>query len=216
MVILRWTTMAALLVSVASCQPVKKGQTTMNGSISLVVTAALGQTQLVVRYEVTNRDQRDIYLLNRLYRTSPQWDMSPNVIYVQLDESTATVWLSKKLADLPAGMRVTSPVAPYVTPVRANSSYREEVQIPTPVREYQQYGGGKPEAEQSAQVRIFHHVRLMLGYYKRPDGTQEEIRDIQGTPVVFPKTPPGVRLEFGELHSEDIRVDVPVIARTRL
>jgi hypothetical protein len=73
-----------------------------------------------------------------------------------------------------------------------------------------------PQAQESGEVRIFHHVRLTLGFCWRPDGTEEEIRDIRGTPVVFPKTPPGVRLDFGDLHSEDLRVDVPVLVNKRI
>ena len=100
--------------------------------------------QLVLEYEVRNRGSRDVYLLNRLYRSTPAWQLGPDVVYVELVPGTRTVRLLKKLADLPSGVDVTAPVAPFVTPLRAGGTFRETVRVPLPVREHREYSGRGP------------------------------------------------------------------------
>lgn len=191
-------------------EPHAEGASPMGDALNLSTTFTVGQAELVLVYEVANRSSRDAYLLNRLYRSEPRWDMSPNVVYVELDPRTETVLLSKKLADLPAGISVTTPVAPFVTPLRAGSTFREEVRIPVPVRVYRQYGLAKEPAGDQLKPRLYKYVAFTLGYYWRPEGTTEETREIHGERVVFPRTPPGSRLEFGRAESGPVRADVPV------
>jgi hypothetical protein len=185
--------------------------------IGFSASFAIEAQELVLNYEVTNRDRRDIYLINRLYRSMPVWDMSANVIYVHLDAGNQTVWLNKKIPDIPKDVLVNSPVAPFITPVRAGSDFREEVRIPLPLQDYRQYGhyaGGPSLAAFRAEPERVNYKRVYftLGYYWPLDGTKEEIRNIQGTEVVFPIAPQQSGFpEFGELQSEVERLDIPVL-----
>lgn len=188
-----------------------------NDSIGFSAEFAVDGSELLLRYEVTNRDRRDLYLLNRLYRTTPEWELGPDVIYVHLDPERRTVWLNKKISDIPEGVLVNAPVAPFVTPVRAGDSFREEVRIPLPIREYRQYGfhGGGPSPKAlkgEPQEEMYEQVYFSLGYYWRMEGTEEEIRNIRGAEVVHPVAPPGSGFpEFGELKSEVDRIKIPVL-----
>ena len=166
---------------------------------------------LVLTYEVVNADHRDAYLLNRLYRTVPAWDISPDIIYVHLDPGAEAVCLSKQLAELPTGFTVTAPVAPFVTPVRAGSSFREEVKVPLPVREYREYPVPPGAAGRVLRPRVYRHASFTLGYYWRPEGTVEKRQDVHGTAMVLPRTPPGRPVEFGFLQTDTKRLDMPVL-----
>ncbi|MBZ5562355.1 MAG: hypothetical protein LAP13_08030 [Acidobacteriia bacterium] len=182
----------------------------MNGLLDLSAAFKLRGDSLVLDYKVSNRASRDVYLLNRLYRTTPQWDMSPDFVYIHLDPTTETVWLNKKMADLPSGVMVNAPVSPFVTPVRAGALFHEQVQIRLPIREYRQYNLG-PKHKGPPEARIFKQVYFTLGYYWRPAGTLEETRNIHGTPVILPRTPPGKPLEFGQARTDVVRLDIPVL-----
>lgn len=184
-------------------------KTHVPAALEMSATFTIADDHLVLRYRVNNSGPVDAYLLNRLYRTSPEWSMSPDVVYVEFEREKEIVWLSKRLADLPSGVDITAPVAPFVTPVRAGSSFTEDVHVPLPVEEYWQYpprGLGEATRE-----RTYHGVYFTLGYYWRPDGTREETRDIHGSAAVIPRTPPGVRLEFGRLESKTLPLALPVI-----
>ncbi|HME42126.1 MAG TPA: hypothetical protein VKF36_03485 [Syntrophorhabdales bacterium] len=183
----------------------------MDTSLTLETHFQITQEHLVLHYKVTNPTKRDAYLLNRLYRTAPVRQMTADIIYIHLDAKNETVWLNKKLADLPIGVRSATPVAPYVTPLRAGSSFEERVHIPLPIREWQQYIVPKPKSEEELKVRLFKYVYFTLGYYWRKPGTDEEIKNIHGTEVVFPRTPPDAWPEFGLLESDRIRMDIPVL-----
>jgi hypothetical protein len=185
--------------------------------IDFSASFAIEAQELVLRYEVSNRDRRDVYLMNRLYRSIPVWDMSANVVYVHLDAGNRTVWLNKKTPDIPSDVLVNAPVAPFITPVRAGSAFREEVRIPLPVEDYRQYGqhaGGPSLAALRSEPHQVNYdqVYFTLGYYWPLEGTQEEIRNIQGTEVVFPIAPSQAGFpEFGELQSEVVRLEIPVL-----
>ena len=165
---------------------------------------------LVLDYEVRNGTPRDVYLLNRLYRSMPTWHLGPDVIYIELIPGTKTVRLFKKLADLPKGVNVTSPVAPFVTPLKAGGTFHETVRIPLPVREYLEYSRSGPRPPAEAPTAVFERVTFTLGYYWKVEGTREEVRQIQGTEVVMPIGPRDRRPEFGLLESGPVRLDVPV------
>jgi len=166
---------------------------------------------LVLEYQVRNRSSRDAYLLNRLYRSAPKWQLTPDLIYVELVPGTRTIHLFKKLPDLPNNVNVAAPVAPFVTPVRAGEEFRETVRIPLPVREYLEYSMRGPEPGGEPQTEVFQNVIFTLGFYWRVEGTHEETREIQGTQVVMPIGPRGKRPEFGLLESGPVRLDVPVV-----
>lgn len=170
---------------------------------------AIEEGKLVILYQVTNQESRDAYLLNRLYRTTPEWKFDADVVYIQPNPGTGEVWFYKKLADLPAKQpNPTMPVAPYVSPVRAGEVFREKITVALPVTPWEEYRDYKPVENHGP--RMYSYGRFSLGYYWRPDGTEEEERSIQGTDVVFPVTPRGARIEFGQLESERVRIDLPV------
>jgi hypothetical protein len=199
----------AALLLMCSTPPGAK-QDNMNGLLELSTDFKLQENSLILDYKVSNHASRDVYLLNRLYRSIPEWDMSPNLVYIHLDPATKTVWLNKKIADLPSDFLVNVPVSPFVTTVRAGKVFREEVQVALPVREYRQYNpGARHVAPRPAAT--FKQVYFTLGFYWRPEGTLEETREIHGTRVIFPHTPPGKPLEFGELHTDMVRLDIPAL-----
>ncbi len=185
----------------------------MVGDAGLAMQArfTVAAEHLVLDYEVRNGTPRDVYLLNRLYRTTPLWQMGPDLVYIQLIPGTKTVQLFKKLADLPKGVNVTSPVAPFVTPLRAGRTFHETVRIPLPVREYLEYSRRGPAPQGPPQMAIFENVSFALGYYVRVEGTREETRQIQGTEVVMPIGPRDKRPEFGVLESGPVHLEVPVV-----
>ena len=164
---------------------------------------------LIFTYEVINHSHRDVYLINKLYRTSPDWDISPNVIYIKLELESEAVILSKKLADIP--QYVSTPVAPFVTPLRAGQSFQEQVQIPLPIREYQQYSNRYSSAESKARGAVFKSLRFVLGYYWRPEGTTEDVREVHGSRITIPQTPPGQPIDFGELTTQHLGMNIPVM-----
>lgn len=181
-----------------------------DAGLALHARFEIAAEHLVLDYEVRNGTPRDVYLLNRLYRSTP-WHLGPDVIYIELVPGTKTVRLFKKLADLPKGVNVTSPVAPFVTPLRAGGTFHETVRVPLPVREYLEYArrGPKPAGEEPTVV--FQNVSFTLGYYVKVEGTREETRQIQGTEVVMPIGPRDKRPEFGVLESGPVRLEVPVV-----
>lgn len=187
------------------------------GLIDFTYEFALEDRHLVLRYRLANRGPRDLYLLNRLYRTIPAWELGPDVIYVHLDSENRTIWLNKKTADIPGDVLVNAPVAPFVTPVRAGEAFDETVRVPLPVQDYRQYGshagGPSKDALKTEPVEVtYDQVYVTLGYYWRMDGTEEEVRNIQGDEVVFPISPQGAGFpEFGELQSELVHIQVPVL-----
>lgn len=166
--------------------------------------------QLALDYEVRNGAARDVYLLNRLYRSTPAWQMGPDVVYIELVPGTKTVRLFKKLADLPKGVNVTSPVAPFVTPLRAGGTFHEIVRIPLPVREYLEYSMRSPQPAGETPTAVFQNVTFTLGYYWKVEGTREETRPIRGTEVVMPIGKRDKRPEFGLLESGPVHLELPV------
>ncbi|HSB36442.1 MAG TPA: hypothetical protein VLH41_06160, partial [Thermoanaerobaculia bacterium] len=82
---------------------------------------------------------------------------------------------------------------------------------PLPVREYLEYSMRGPAQAREPQREVYQNVSFTLGYYVRVEGTREETRQIQGTEVVMPISPPGKRPEFGLLESGPVRLDVPVL-----
>lgn len=182
-----------------------------DAGLEMHATFVIADQHLVLDYEVRNGTPRDVYLLNRLYRSMPTWHLGPDVIYIELVPGTKTVRLTKKLADLPKGVNVTSPVAPFVTPLRAGSTFHETVRIPLPVQEYLEYSRRGPRPASETPTAVFQNVSFTLGYYWRVEGTREETRQIQGTEVVMPIGPRDKRPEFGLLASDPVQIDVPVV-----
>src|SRR5262245_24310596 len=115
---------------ITSCNRMSKNDqperqpTSMSSSLSSKVTLTVRNEELLVDYEISNSGDRDVYVLNRIYKTTPEWSINSDLIYIRMDHDTKTIFLSKKIPDLPPGVTVNSPVSPYVTPVRAGSTFR--------------------------------------------------------------------------------------------
>ena len=183
----------------------------MDSRLQFSADFKLEAKQLVLTYEVKNLSTADAYLLNRLYQSVSGWSLSPDIIYIRFDRNTETVLLSKRIPELPAGTRVTSPVAPFVTPLRAGLSFREQVHIPLPVHEYLQYPEGPGSAPTEERKLVLKQIRFRLDYYWRPEGTTEEIRDVGGAKVTIPHTPPGKALVFGVLETPPSGIEIPAV-----
>lgn len=125
----------------------------------------------------------------------------------------ATVWVNKKLAEIPSGPLITSPVAPYVTPVRAGDKFREEVVVPIPITEYRQYNGEIHAEPDMTPLETYKEIYFSLGYYWRPEGTAEEEAEVHGTPVIIPRPPRASPMEFGILDSDRKQFDLNVKLR---
>ena len=184
----------------------------MKDPLELSVSFSLSGRHLVATYAVINRQRRDAYLLNRLYRFTPEIEINPDIVYVHLDQGNRLVWLNKKVPDLPSGAMVTSPVAPFVTPLRSGSEFKEEFRITVPVREYREYSNALQD-EQEPREEVYNGAYFSLGYYWRQDGTTEEEREIDGTTVILTRAPtPYQPPEAGLLESPVTELDIPVLA----
>ena len=178
-----------------------------------VELARKGQ-DLVLHYKVQNRESRDAYLLNMLYRPGPDWMLSPDLIYIEVQADLQRLHLYKKIDEIPAGRNVVFPVAPFLTPVRAGGSYEEEVHIPVPVEESRAYAPLRASAE--PRTLLCKEVVFTLGYYWSCDGLKEEIVDVEGTPACIIKVPSHSSLDYGELKSQAITMEVAAVVRHQL
>jgi len=202
--------LALLLYTCSLSKDLSQGATSVNAELQLQASFSLDSTHLVLDYVVRNTSANDAYLLNRLFQSAPEWKMSPDIIYINFDPGSGTVLLAKKIPEMPAGIRVTTPIAPFVTPLPHGSSFKETVRIALPVREYSPYPARVSRDPVEPKLLTYKFVRLQIGYYWRPEGTQEEVRDISGAKVVIPRTPPGKQLSFGTLESPQVRLDIAV------
>jgi hypothetical protein len=202
----------AVIVALADCKlnaTRGKGDLKTMPDLSFVVKATADQKTLSVGYRVVNKSGRDAYLLNRLYRSTPEWLMSPDVVFIDFDRPAAVAHLSKRIPATPSGVNVTMPYTPFVSPVRANATFSEVIRLPLPLHEYKQFGNKPAPPDKEPRVVQFSHLILQVQYYWRPPATTEETRDVQGTEVIVPRTPPGSHLEFGFLDSGSVAVSFP-------
>ena len=120
--------------------------------LSIVTKATADAHTLIIGYRVTNNSSRDAYLLNRLYRSTPHWDMSSDVAFVEFDFNSGMLRVSKRIPITPPGMTVTMPYAPYVTPVRAHSTFSELIHLPTSCSRVQAIRQQRTFARESTQT----------------------------------------------------------------
>jgi hypothetical protein len=207
-----WAAEAVLGCGKGSCG--EEGHS-MSDLISLKTTYTLGERELLFVYEVSNRNNIDLYIFNRIYRTtrgSPVIVIHPDVIYVKPDASSRTVWLSKLT---PPGIddpnvNAEPPEPPYVTPVRAGTTFREEVHIPLPLTEWSWDRKMPPPV--GATITMYKYVYFTLEYTWRVEGEVEEPHEVQGTPVIHLKGDRRlVEGEYKTIESERVRLDIPVL-----
>lgn len=186
-----------------------KQEVVVSEQVTLDAKFEIAGPALKITYEVTNKGEFDLYLLNRIPKTLPQWSLSPDTIYIDLETKRKGVLFSKEIAPLPEGVMVNSPVSPLVTPVRAGTKFTESVQVKLPVAEYRQYNTGRKN--EVTQEVDYSKVRLILQYYWGAAGVTETVRKIQDDEVVMPQFPPGVMPKFARLDTGPVDLVIPVL-----
>jgi hypothetical protein len=165
---------------------------------------------LLLHYSVENNAARDAYLLNRVHDQSLQ--TTSDFVYIDFDRERRLVSAYKKVPAIPAGMAPTMPAAPYVTPLRAGQRFSETLRIALPVHEYSAYAP-LPENGQPASYR---GLRFTLGYYWSLPGMKERTQQIiPGVEALVTTPPPGSPIEFGELQSDVMPSNIPVVETVR-
>ena len=161
---------------------------------------------IVVHYRVENNTPRDAYLLNRVSDASMR--TRPDLIYIDLDHASRIVHTFKKIPDIPRGINVSMPTAPYVTPLRAGQTFEESVHIPLPIREFRAY---TPIPQNGREV-VYLGLTFTLGYYWTVPGMKEQTQQIiPGVDVTVPTPPPRAKIEFGQLSSAVMPADLQVV-----
>jgi len=173
----------------------------------------LNEKELHVDYVVINRGRFPIYLLNRLYSLIPKIKIDPNLIYVHLDEESKLIELAKLQPQLPKGYLVNSPYCPYVTAVASLTKFNERVSIKLPLREFRQYSPDLVGKEFDYIDKVWERIQFRVGYFEGNAEVQEEIREIAGEQVVFPRFPVGQQPVHGLLQSQVIEGKIPVQLR---
>lgn len=171
--------------------------------LDLAIRVSVSPENLVIEYAVRNNTATDAYLLNRL--SSPNGQISSNIAYVSLDRGRKIVRVGKYVADLPVDSSPTFPVAPFVTPLRGQSTFHETVTLPLPIREFEEYIAYAPSDGSELPVQ-YAGVQFTLGYYWSEPGVTE--RTVNGVvlPEGFKSFP-----QFGRLTSDVFAVSLPVI-----
>jgi hypothetical protein len=184
--------------------------------LTLTTSFALEGQELVLRYEVHNGDDRDVYLLNRIPGMPPERNLSTNNIYIGVDRASRTVKLYKRIPGYRGkGTGPTSLVSPYVTPVRAGTTFREEVRLPLPLLPWEEYGQGVygPNGTIRGKQKAYHQITFELGFFWRAPDTTETPKEAYGEQVILPYSPSHYP-QFGELRSQAVSLELPVMEPT--
>lgn len=180
-------------------------------ALELALRAVVQNDVLACSYVVRNDGDRDVYLLNRLFTSSPPL-MSPDIAYVELDLASRVIEVSKGLAELPPGISGPPvPVAPYVSPVRAGGTFGETVHIALPVRTRREYGRSpQPRPPGDEKIEEFSGVSFSVQWYPRAPGVTEVHNSAFGQQVIMPtgyrSMPP---IEW--LRSDVVALRIPVV-----
>jgi hypothetical protein len=177
--------------------------------LTLQASFSVDHEKLVLVYQVRNAAAHDVYLLNRLYRSSPTMVIDPNLIYVRLDSAHGAISLRKKIDDIPTDRNVNAPISPFVTPVRSGGEFSERVVIGLPLREHREYLGSFDPSK--GNLRMFHQVMFSLGYYWSVPGTKEVVKEIAGHEVILPQLPPGTKISWGVAETSPVPMQIPAI-----
>ncbi len=125
------------------------------GTVSLQVEYQAKGDQLEVRYAVSNGEQKDIYLFNRLVRTSADGSgkVDPNLVYTTF-ESGSVACIAKSLQELPAGLQVTQIEIPYLTRLAPGKQFKETIRIDLPLTEHHPYRGMLRDARGEVNPKV--------------------------------------------------------------
>ena len=195
----------------ATAEPkqLKKGQMDQQ-QLKFFSKVGIEDGKLVVQYGIDNQSSVDVYLLNRVQNRRLQ--ISPDFAYIELQEQNRTVVVSKKIPEIPAGLNPTMPEAPYVTPVGAGKRFAETVHIEVPIHEYRAYDP-RPVDSIHEHPATYTGVQIRIGYYWSVPGMKENRQMVSGSEVILPKPPPGTRLQFNELSSVVMPLQIAVVER---
>jgi len=185
----------------------------MGNDLSLHATFTLRDEELLLTYEVKNRSKRDAYLINRLYSQAPIFEFSPDIVYVDLDPITKTIRFYKNHPTQPMDEGEDGPtslITAHSSPVRAGTSFQEDVHIQLPVYYYNGYGHRR--SSRIFSPATYKHVNFSVAYRWRPEWQVEEVHDLYGTPTLMPVDSYLVPRElWGVLETDRINLKVPVV-----
>lgn len=181
--------------------------------IEMKCEITLDGKDLYVDYEVANKGRFPIYLLNRLYSLIPAIKIDPDIVYVHFNEDSKLIELAKVLPQLPNGYLVTSPYTPFVSAVASRTKFTERICAKLPLREFRQYAPELAGKEFEYIDKVWERIQFRVGYFEGTAEVQEEIREIAGEQVVFPKFPFGHKAVHGILESQVFEGKIPVQVR---
>lgn len=176
--------------------------------LELRVAVTVNDGSLNLHYEVSNPRDQDAYLLNRLFRSSPAPEMSPDIAYVDFLTDRHLVRVKKGIFAFPPGSSGPPvPIAPYVSPVRAGGRFTETIHLPLPLTAYSEYG---LHLRNGPNVRIVEMsgIMLTLDWYWRDEGVSEKESSVFGQTVILPvgfKQMPAIH----QLVSNAVAIRVP-------
>jgi hypothetical protein len=183
----------------------------MTEAISMKAEFDVGDTALVVDYEVSNSSHRDVYLLNKLQRPAPAGETDANLVYIQLDPASRAVRLSKRIPEIPPGVLVYQPISPYITPLRAGERFREVFHVALPIEEYAAYG--LPARSAPTHPEVYERVDFTLQYFWRTEGMLESTVTINTHEILVARGGAPLKpSDFGFLEAERLRLTIPVLA----
>ncbi len=124
--------------------------------------------ELVLHYEVRNNLPEDIYLLNRLYHTDVKGNrtIDPNLVYITFENKT--VYLSKKMIEVPEEIDVECPEIPYLTLLKRGEIYGEMLNIPVPLKKYTPY----IMQAKKEKFKMCSEIVFSIGYFISQEDTE--------------------------------------------
>jgi hypothetical protein len=183
-----------------------------NGDIQLSAEISLTDNRLVLTYRLDNGGGADIYILNKVYRSSPKATIDKDYAYVFLT-GDGRLGIEKDIPPIPEGRSPTNLVVPYMSVVRAGASFSETVELPVPAAQYIEYSDNTPPDPQKNRVVGARGVVFSLGYFVRPPGATERFEQALGEEVVLFQNPPNARARHDKLVVGPFPIEAPVYER---
>jgi len=183
-----------------------------NGDVQLSAEVSLTDNRLVLAYRIDNSGGADIYILNKVYKSSPKAMIDKDYAYVFLTHD-GRLGIEKDIPPIPEGRSPTNLVVPYMSVVRSGASFSETVELPLPVAQYIEYSDNTPPDPQKNRLVTANGVLFSIGYFVRPPGATERFEQALGEEVVLFQNPPNARARHDKLVVGPFPIEVPVYAR---
>lgn len=181
----------------------------MQGPLLFKWDFALRASDLLLTYEVTNNAQADLFVLSKLPRYIPEFEINPDIVYVQLGSFARTVEIYKNYPRMPKeeGCEV---LTVYGDVVRAGDTFREQVRVSLPIWAMNPYVSMK--APRKSKPVTYNLVYFSLGYWWATPGLKEEIMDVQGHPIITQVGgSPVTADQMGVLETARVELRLPVL-----